>query len=203
VKSLGQKLLNDRHVVVQRRLRQSAFLQQVTPELVGYLRAGVVCYRLLARLYNARLAKHSQQSFQRYRIASADSLLSVAKSQESIHDIAIQIPDGDLLLLKPPAEIGNYNDLLSDRVVPIALLNPGSCVSIKVFAQRPLSQPLQGAWESEELVCHSPRVPTRTSRLCRLITYQTPMKCGCRAKMRHSPGGGIVSIGLTRFAGVR
>jgi hypothetical protein len=62
VKSLGQELLRDGHVVEQRGGIQAAVLQQVAPELVGDPRPGVVCDRLLVLFHNAFLAKHRQQS---------------------------------------------------------------------------------------------------------------------------------------------
>ena len=99
VKSLGQELLNDGHVVEQRGRGQAAFLQQVAPELVDDPGPGVVCDRWLVLFHNAFLAKHGQQSRQRFRIASADPLLPTAKSQKSIHNLAVQCLDIDVFLL--------------------------------------------------------------------------------------------------------
>ena len=98
VKSLGQELLRDGHVVEQRGWGQAAFLQQVAPELVDDPRPGVVCDRLLVLFHNAFLAKHGQQSRQRFRLASADPLLPTAKSQISIHNLAVQRLDIDVFL---------------------------------------------------------------------------------------------------------
>jgi hypothetical protein len=75
------------------------------------------------------LAKH-RKPHQRFRLASADPLLPTAKSQVSIHNLA---------------EIGNYYDLLSDRVVSIALFGNRGRIDIEVFIQRPLSQPFNRA----------------------------------------------------------
>jgi hypothetical protein len=52
----------------------------------------------------------------------------MAMSQKSIHNIAIQILDNNLFLFQPPAEIGNYDDLLSDGVVSVTLIG---------YSQRP------------------------------------------------------------------
>ena len=145
MKSLGQELLNDGHVVEQRCWRQTAFLRQVKPVLGDYPGLGVVRDRWLARFHNAFLAKHGQQSLQRFRIASPNPLLLTAKSQESIHNLAIQSLDIHLFLLQPPAEIGDYDDLLSDRVAPIALCGDSGRVGVEVFTQRPLAEPFNRA----------------------------------------------------------
>ena len=90
--------------------------------------------------HNAFLAKHGQQSRQRFRFSSADPLLPTAKAEETIHNVAVQNLDIDVLLFQPAAEIGNDYDLLSDRVVSIALFGDSGCIGIKVFAQRPLAK---------------------------------------------------------------
>ena len=92
------------------------------------------------RLHNACLAKHGQQSLQRLRIASANPLLPTTKSQESIHNLAVQSLDIDLFLLQPSAEIGDHDDLLSDRVVSIALFGYSGRIGVEVFTQRPLAK---------------------------------------------------------------
>ena len=164
VKSLGQELLSDRHVVEQRCWGQSTFLQQVTLELVDDFRPGGVRDRLLG-LHNAFLAKHGQQSIQGFRIASTDPLLPLANPQKSIHNVAVQMPGIAMCFcFSQPAEIGNHQELLSDRVLCIALLGNSGRIGIKVFAQRPLPHSFNRAWESEELVYHSPRVPSRRPR---------------------------------------
>ena len=91
-------------------------------------------------LHNAFLAKHGQQSLQRLRIASANPLLPTAKSQKSIHNLAVQSLDIDVFLFQPSAEIGDYDDLLSDRVVSIALFGYSGRIGVEVFTQRPLAQ---------------------------------------------------------------
>ena len=91
-------------------------------------------------LHNAYLAKHGQQSRQRFRIASADPLLPTSKPQESIHHLVVQILDINMFLLQPSAEIGDYDDLLSDRVVPVALLGHTGRIGVEVFTQRPLAE---------------------------------------------------------------
>jgi hypothetical protein len=117
----------------------------VKPELGDYPGLAVVRDQCLARLHNAFLAKHGQQSPQGFRIASANSLLLTAKSQESIHNLAIQSLDINLFLLQPPAEIGDYDDLLSDRVAPIALCGDSGRVGVEVSTQRPLAEPFNRA----------------------------------------------------------
>jgi len=91
-------------------------------------------------LHNAYLPKHGQQPPQRFWIASANPLLPTAKAQKSIHNLAVQSLDCDVFLLQPPAEISDYDDLLSDRVVPIALCGYGGRIGVQVFTQRPLAQ---------------------------------------------------------------
>ena len=140
MKSLRQELLNDGNVVEQRCWRSSAFLQQVPPELGSDPGPGVVRDRWLVRFHNTGLAKHGQQSQQRLRVASTNSLLPTAKAQKSIHNFAVQRPDRDVFLLQPPAEIGNYHDLLSDGVVSVALTGYSSRIGVEVFIQRPLAQ---------------------------------------------------------------
>ena len=67
-------------------------------------------------------------------------LLPTAKAQESIHNLAVQMPDINLFLLQPTAEIGDHDNLLSDRVVTIALCGHNGRTGVEVFAQRPLAQ---------------------------------------------------------------
>ena len=67
-------------------------------------------------------------------------MLSASKPQESIHGNAVQILDIDIFLIKPSAEIGDYDDLLSDRVASIALCSHTGRIGIEVFTQRPLAQ---------------------------------------------------------------
>jgi hypothetical protein len=66
------------------------------------------------RLHNALLAKHGQQSLQGFRIAPTQPLLATAKTQKSIHNLAVQSLDSHLFLLQPSAEVRDYDDLLSD-----------------------------------------------------------------------------------------
>src|SRR5579862_361650 len=98
-----------------------------------------------------------------------------------------------MFLLKPPAEVGDYDDLLSDRVSTIALFGHAGRIGVEVLTQRPLAQSFNSAWESEELVYHSSRVPSPATKLCRIAARQTPMNGGCHDNTRHSPGSGIVS----------
>jgi hypothetical protein len=87
------------------------------------------------------LAKHGQQSLQRLRVASTNSLLPTAQSQKSIHNPAVQSLDINLFPLQPPAEIGDYDNLLSERVVCIALFGYPGRIRVEVFTQRPLAEP--------------------------------------------------------------
>jgi len=152
----------------------------------------VVRDRQLVRLYNAYLAKHGQQPMQRFRITSTESLLPPSKPQEPTPCLAIQVLDVDLFLLKPPTEIGYCADLLPDRTETIALFGNASRIGVEVLTQRPLAQSFNGAWEGEELVYHSSRVPSRPAKLCRIGVGQTPMNGDWNVNMRHSPGSGIV-----------
>jgi hypothetical protein len=129
---------------------------------------------------------------QRFRIASADSLLPPPESQEPAHYLAIQILDSEMFLFKPPTEIGDYDDLLPDRVSTIALFGHIGRIAVEVLTQRPLAQSFNCAWESEELVYHSSRVPSRATKLCRIAAVEMPMNGGAHDNMRHSPGRGIV-----------
>ena len=107
MKSLGQELLRDGHVVEQGCRGQAAFLQQVIPELVSDPGPGVARDGLLALFHDAFLAEHGQQSLQSFQLASANPLLLTTKSQESIHNLAIQSLNIDVFLFQPAAEIGN------------------------------------------------------------------------------------------------
>ena len=61
-------------------------------------------------------------------------------SQKSIHNLAVQSLDINVFLLQPPAEIGNYDDLLSDGVVSVTLIGYSGRIGIEVFTQRALAQ---------------------------------------------------------------
>jgi len=158
-KSFGEELVNEGHVVLQRRLGQLPFLEQVTPELMGHVLPRVHYRRFLALLHSSSLAKPGEESTQYASMAAADSLLPLLL-QESIHHFTIQFLELDMFLLKPSTEIGDHHDLSLDRVPRIALLGDSGSVSVKVLRQRPLAQPFNRAWKSEEFVYHSPRMPT-------------------------------------------
>jgi hypothetical protein len=91
-------------------------------------------------LHHAYSAKHGQQSLQGLRIASANPLWPLAMSQKSIHNLAVQSLDINVFLIHPPAEIGNYDNLLSDGVVSVALIGYSGRIGVEVFTQRPLAQ---------------------------------------------------------------
>jgi hypothetical protein len=129
---------------------------------------------------------------QRFRVASADSLLPPPESQEPAHYLAIQILDIDMFLFKPPTEIGDYDDLLSDGALMVALFGHVGRIGVEVLTQGALAQSFNRTSESEELVYHSPRVPRQSTTLCRIAAVETPMNGGWHDNMRHSPGRGIV-----------
>jgi len=78
-----------------------------------------------------------------------------------------------VFVLQPAAEIGDGDDLPSDRVVGIALFGDSGRVGVEVFAQRTLAKPFNGAWESEELVNH----PSRVSGDCQNYAASSLLKC--------------------------
>ena len=96
-------------------------------------------------LHDACLAKHGQQSLQGLRIASTNPLGPTAMPKKSIHNIAVQSLDINVFLLQPPAEIGKYDDLLSDGVVSVALIGYSGRIGVEVFTQRPLAEPFNRA----------------------------------------------------------
>ena len=59
--------------------------------------------------------------------------------------LLVQILDIDMFLLQPSTEIGDYDDLLSDRVWPVALLGHTGRIGVEVFTQRTLAQPFNRA----------------------------------------------------------
>jgi hypothetical protein len=113
------------------------------------------------------MAKHGQHSIQRFRVASTNALLSTPISQKSINDSVVQSPNRNLLVLQPAAEIGDGDDLPSDRVVRIALFGDSGCVPVEVFAQRALAKPSNRAWEREEFDYHPFRVPANVATMPR------------------------------------
>ena len=66
--------------------------------------------------------------------------MPAAQAQKSIHNHAVQMPDINLFLHQPTAEIGDYDNLLSDRVVTIALFGYSGRIGVEVFPQGPLAQ---------------------------------------------------------------
>jgi len=139
VKSLRQELLNDGNVVEQRQWGQTAFLQQVASKLGDDPRLGSLRDWWPMRFHNAYLAKYGEESRQRCRVASANPLLPTAMAQESIHDLVVQMLDSNPFLLQPTAEIGDYDNLLSDRVVTVALFGYCGRIGVEVFTQRPVA----------------------------------------------------------------
>ena len=101
--------------------------------------------------------------------------MSAAISQESINDLVVQSPNRNLFVLQPAAEIGDGDDLTSDRVVRITLFGDSSCVLVEVFAQRALAKPFNRTWEGEEFVYHPSRVPSDVEKLCRDDIAEMPL----------------------------
>jgi hypothetical protein len=93
--------------------------------------------KFLVLFHYSRLAQHDQESTQYASVPSADSYLPLMMLHESIHHLAIQVLQLDMLLLKPSIESGDYHDLISDRVPRIDLLGYSSSVSVQVLTQRP------------------------------------------------------------------
>jgi hypothetical protein len=62
--------------------------------------------------------------------------LPTTKPQESIHDLIVQTFYLDVFVLQPTAEIGDGDDLPSDRVMSIALFGDSGRVGVEVFARR-------------------------------------------------------------------
>jgi hypothetical protein len=87
---------------------------QVLPRTLGR-RVSVLCHY-------PRLAKPYPESSQYACIAAADPIVPFVMLYESIHHLAIQILEPDMLVLKPLTEIGDHHDLISDRVTRKALL---------------------------------------------------------------------------------
>ena len=104
----------------------------------------------------------------------------------------VQSLNRNLFVLQPAAEISDGDDLPSNRVVSIALFGDSGCIGVKVFAQRALAKPFNGAWESEELVYHPSRVSGVIQKLCRALVAEMPKTGRWHFNMRHSPGRGIV-----------
>lgn len=65
----------------------------------------------------------------------------MAMFQKSIYSVAVQRLDSNVFLLHPPAEIGDYDDLVSDGVVPVSLCGHNGRIGVEVFTQRPLAEP--------------------------------------------------------------
>ena len=99
----------------------------------------------------------------------------------------------DVFVLQPTAEIGDGDDLPSDRVMGIALFGDCGRVGVEVFAQRTLAKPCNGTCKGEELVYHPSRVPSGCPKLCRAGVAKKPMIGRWNFNMRHSPGRGIVA----------
>jgi hypothetical protein len=76
------------------------------------------------------------------RLSGSD--VAASKLQEPIHHHVVQIVDLNILLLEPSAEIGDYGNLLFDRVVSIALLGHTGGMSVE--------NSFKGPWRSRSIV---------------------------------------------------
>ena len=168
LKSVQQKPIDDGYVVFERRWGPPEFLQQIGTELGGDPGPGAVGDWRRTRIHNAFLAKQGKHPIQRFRVAATNRLLSVTMAQESIHHLVVQSLNRNLFVLQPAAEIGDDDDLPSDRVVSVALFGDKVRVGVEVFAQRTLAKPFNSAWESEELIYH----PSRVSGVCQTMPRQ-------------------------------
>jgi hypothetical protein len=57
----------------------------------------------------------------------------------------VQSLDGDVFMLQPPTEVGDTNDLPTDRMLSVALFGHSGGVRIQVFTQWPLAKPFNRA----------------------------------------------------------
>jgi hypothetical protein len=160
LKSLQQELSNERHVVLGRCRGPSEIPYQIAVKPGGDLRTGIIRDWRRTRLHDAFLAKHGQHPIQRFRVSPTNTPLSATPAQESIHHVVVQSFNRDLFVLQPPAEIGDGDDLPSDRVMSIALFGDGGRVRVEVFAQRTLAKPCNRTCKGEELVYHPSMVPS-------------------------------------------
>ena len=148
-KSLGEELVNDGHVVVQRRRGQPTFLQQVAPESMGHALPRTLYRRFCPCCATTPvLAKQGQESAQCAGIATADSAVPFAMSVRNRSTTLLSRSwSRDVFLLKPSTEIGDHHDLVSDRVSRIALLGYSGSVSVKVFISKAPGAAVQSCLE--------------------------------------------------------
>jgi hypothetical protein len=66
--------------------------------------------------------------------------LRVQYENHTPHNLAIQGLDMNVLLIQPPAELSDHDDLLLDGVVSVALFGYSGRIGVEVFTQRPLAQ---------------------------------------------------------------
>jgi hypothetical protein len=78
--------------------------------------------------------------------------LLTPNTEEAIDDTAVEIGDGNMLALEPLAEIGNGDDMPSDGLQAISLLNPCCRIRVQVFGQGTLPQPFYRAGKNKKLV---------------------------------------------------
>jgi hypothetical protein len=77
-KSLGEELINEGYVVLQRRRGQPTFLYQVTPELIGHVLPRALYRRFSVLFHRSRLAEPGQESTQYASVAAADAIVALA-----------------------------------------------------------------------------------------------------------------------------
>jgi len=92
------------------------------PELMGHVLPWALYRQVSVLCHCPRLAKPCQESAQYACIAAVDPIVPFVMQYESIHHLAIQILEPDMLVLKPSTEIGDHHDLISNRVPRKALL---------------------------------------------------------------------------------
>ena len=90
----------------------------------------------------------------------SDRIWSPAGLQKSIHKVAIKSGDINVFLVEPSPEIRDHRDMALDGTRSVTLLGYKARIRIQVFAERLLPEPVKRAGESEELVYHSPSLPS-------------------------------------------
>jgi hypothetical protein len=83
-----------------------------------------------------------------------------AALQKSIHYVAIQAGDIDAFVAQPSTEVRDHHNMAFDGTRRVTLLGYKARIRIQVFAERLLPEPVNRAGESEELVYHSPSLPS-------------------------------------------
>ncbi|MBC7925370.1 MAG: hypothetical protein H7039_06895 [Bryobacteraceae bacterium] len=106
------------------------------------------------------MAEQRKESIQCARFAVSDRILPPACLQESIHYVAVQAGDIDAFVAQPSTEIRDHRNMTFNGTRRVALLRYKARIRIQVFAERLLPEPVNRAGGSEELVYHSPSLPS-------------------------------------------